>query len=377
MTDGDRRFMSPRTLIQDLFEYNDWANERLLALSAGLGDMELDAERPMGLGSLRATLYHLAFAERLWLDRWQGKPWAPLQHQPGGISLSKLGDEFRSTAAERNDWLQAEAADGYSRIVDYMNSSREPFRHRLRELLMHVVNHAVHHRAQALNYLRSWGRQVAGGLDYLFFRLSHPTVPSDPASITILRANGLEVSDRICSPPLYDAETIRRYCSYGNWAMEMVLNAVSPLSEAQLDQSFDIGPGTLRKTLQHIHDAERWWYQSWIGQPDGFSKSTPAGPVSALVDSWRRTAAQRDQWLAGKTSADLSQIVAATPAGATLHVRVGESAIQLCGHGTHHRAQAINMLRRLGKSTLPSDYVVWIRGPGALPVNNVVEVSSG
>jgi uncharacterized damage-inducible protein DinB len=35
--------------------------------------------------------------------------------------------------------------------------------------------------------------------------------------------------------------------------------------------------------------------------------------------------------------------------------------IQLCGHGTHHRAQLINMLRHSQCSPPACDYIVWVR----------------
>lgn len=360
--------MSRLTLIHDLYAYHDWANEKLLTLSEGLSDAELDAQQPMGMGSLRATLYHMAFAERLWLDRWQSKPWAPLNHEPGGISLTKLADQFRVVAVERNALLDTESTSDYSRVVDYMNSAREPFRHRLRELLVHVVNHAIHHRSQALNFLRPWGRKATGGLDYLFYRLARPTVASDAESIALLKKHGLEMLEQIHPAPSYNAEVIRRYCAYGNWSMATLLELARPLSDAQLDQPFEMGVGSLRKTLQHICDAEQWWYQNWTGNPGSFPKADATVPFGEFIGTWTDTATRRDQWLAEKSVADFAEIVSATPGGAKVNFRLGESVLQLCGHGTHHRAQAINMMRRLGQKTPPSDYVVWLRGPGALQV---------
>ncbi|NUQ49181.1 MAG: hypothetical protein HUU27_04585, partial [Phycisphaerae bacterium] len=55
---------------------------------------------------------------------------------------------------------------------------------------------------------------------------------------------------------------------------------------------------------------------------------------------------------------------AATTPGRTLAVRMGESLLQLCGHGTHHRAQALNMLRHLGGRTPGLDLVTWLREAG-------------
>ncbi len=357
--------MNRPTLIQDLYAYNDWANDKLLALSEGLSDEQLDAEQPMGLGTLRATLYHMAFAERLWLDRWQSKPWQKLNHDPGGITLDQLADEFHTVAAERSALLDDEAGYNFSRLVDYMNSARETFRHRLRKLLVHVLNHAIHHRAQALNFLRPWGRKVSGGLDYLFYRLAHPTVHSNSESIAILKKHGIDLGSQLWPAPDFDGDVIRRYCQYGNWSMDSTFALAKSLADEELDRSFEMGIGGLRKTLQHICDAEQWWYRNWTEGPVPFPKLDQPLSIDEMHKAWQKTAAKRDRWLEKKSSADFAEQVSATPGGTTVNFRIGESVLQLCGHGTHHRAQAFNMLRRLGQTIPASDYVVWIRGVGA------------
>ena len=357
--------MNRPTLIHDLYSFNDWANNKLLKLSAGLSDAQLDAEQPMGLGSLRATLYHMAFAERLWLDRWQSKPWSALSQDASKTSLPQLADEFRVVAKERNALLDAESGNNFSRMIDYANSAREPFHNRLRELLVHVVNHAIHHRAQALNFLRPFGRTVVGGLDYLFYKLACPTIASDPESIAILQQRGLDLSSQLNPVPSFDADVIRRYCGYGNWTMDLVLTPARSLSATQLDQTFEMGPGSLRTTLHHVCEAEQWWYRNWTEGPSSHTKLDAGLPFADFVSTWQQTAARRDAWLAQKNSADFASEVTAAPGGARVNFRLGESVLQLCEHGTHHRAQAINMLRRLGQKIPASDYVVWVRGVGA------------
>ena len=39
---------------------------------------------------------------------------------------------------------------------------------------------------------------------------------------------------------------------------------------------------------------------------------------------------------------------------------LGDTMLQLCGHGTHHRAQALNMARRLGARVANLDYLDWV-----------------
>ena len=164
--------MHPRSLHRDLFSHNDWGWHKIFSLAEGLSQAQLDEPIEMGLGSFRATLDHICQAERLWLDRWQNKPWAALPPPDPRASLADLSRMFRDTAAERDAFFdQANAAQP----IHYRNNARHPFTHKLGDLALHVANHGVHHRAQALNMLRRAGVPVPN-LDYLFFRLEQPTV---------------------------------------------------------------------------------------------------------------------------------------------------------------------------------------------------------
>lgn len=358
--------MKSWSLIDDLYAYNDWANHRVLQMAEGLSDAHLDAKQPMGFGTLRATLHHVALAERLWLDRWLLKPWVPLNTDVGGATVSELGQRFREVSAERRELLDQERANGYSRMVDYQNTAREPFRHRLRELLIHVANHGIHHRAQALSFLRSADRRVVGGLDYLFFKLACPTLTHATQTIESCRKAGMEIGDQISDPPHFDLEIVRRYCAYGNWAMSILKKSIEGLKPESLAQPFDMGPGNVQAIVTHIADAERWWFCHWTGREREFHPFEPGLPLEAFWQNWEKQTFERDQWLARQTPESLSRPVTADAEGTPLTLRVGETIIQLCGHGTHHRAQAVNMARRLGAQPPAVDYVVWIRGPGAL-----------
>ena len=75
--------------------------------------------------------------------------------------------------------------------------------------------------------------------------------------------------------------------------------------------------------------------------------------MNISIDELRRlyaeTARQRDDYLATLSPADLQRPVTAEVAP-ELHYTfaLGETMFELHSHGTHHRAQAVNMLRHLG-----------------------------
>ncbi len=60
--------------------------------------------------------------------------------------------------------------------------------------------------------------------------------------------------------------------AYGDWASSRVFDASSRAPDAELDRKFEIGPGTLRKTLKHIYGAERIWCER-VGTRDEASNT--------------------------------------------------------------------------------------------------------
>src|SRR6266567_9159147 len=55
-----------------LYDYNYWANAKILDAAGQVSDVQFIEETPDSHGSLRGTLVHTLSAEWLWRSRWQG-----------------------------------------------------------------------------------------------------------------------------------------------------------------------------------------------------------------------------------------------------------------------------------------------------------------
>lgn len=64
--------MSKLELIRDFYDYNEWANGRLLKVASGLGDDNVSYSPGASLAGVVATMAHIAAAQINWLERWQG-----------------------------------------------------------------------------------------------------------------------------------------------------------------------------------------------------------------------------------------------------------------------------------------------------------------
>lgn len=162
-----------------------------------------------------------------------------------------------------------------------------------------------------------------------------------------------------------DLHSTRTLLRYSDWANDRVLAATSHLADTKLDQPIEMGRRSLRSELLHILAGESVWLQRWQGRRDtpGPNENEPAA-VATIADRIRRVYADRDGFLASATPADLAKhVVYRDSKGSLFSATLGDMMIQMCVHSTHHRAQCVNMIRRLGGAPPELDYIMWIRRP--------------
>ncbi|HRX85513.1 MAG TPA: DinB family protein [Phycisphaerae bacterium] len=332
--------MIHRTLLDELLAHSDWARDQLLARAADLDAAALDRPFEMGEGSLRATLRHLWGAERVWLCRWQGADFTPYLDdlKNAALPIPRLAELWRATGTERAGFLSGLADSALAGDVTYTDLRGQTHTYPLGGLLLHVCNHGIHHRAQALNMLRHVQAQpLEPGIDYIF-----------------------TWRDRVDkTPPRVRVESLRDYFAYNDWAQQQVLAAADGLTDAQLDRTFAMGEGTLRGTLLHIRFAEQWWQENWtFGPGKPFPEMPPATPFAEIRRLVDETARARRAYLATLSDADLLRSIEVHPMPDVVrHFPLAVTMIQVCHHGTHHRAQALNMLRHLGAPVPQLDYL--------------------
>jgi uncharacterized damage-inducible protein DinB len=154
--------------IQMLYEYNRWANARILGAAERIGEAQFLAPTAFPHGSLRATLVHILFGEWVWRMRWQGSP----QHVPW------RPEDFPTFASLKRRWLEEEPllmefVDGLTEKrleaeFDYISTEGNPHRRVVWEAMAHLVNHGTQHRSEAAAMLTDMG-QSPGDIDLIVF----------------------------------------------------------------------------------------------------------------------------------------------------------------------------------------------------------------
>lgn len=159
-----------RETIELLFDYNQWANERILAAAGQLTTEQYIAPvAGVSHGSMRATLVHALAAERIWRQR--------CLEGLSPFSLLREAD-LPTFAALRELWPTEDAAlrAGLARLsdaalaerLDYRTTNGTPMADTLWKLLVHVVNHGTQHRAEAAVALTAFGHSP-GDVDLIIY----------------------------------------------------------------------------------------------------------------------------------------------------------------------------------------------------------------
>jgi uncharacterized damage-inducible protein DinB len=224
---------------------------------------------------------------------------------------------------------------------DYRDMKGNQHNSRLLDVLLHVANHGVYHRAQALNMLRHVGAKPPR-VDYIFRYFEQADLP----------------------PPTLSRDVMRFYYKATDWARNLALDACANLTDEQLDREFEMGIGSIRAALSHTEDAERWWLHNWIGEPlDAFPKPGRTDTIERLRERFDETASRRSAFIDSlQSDDDLKRHVEAKPApDRAIRFPLGVTMLQLCAHGTHHRAQIFNMLKRVGGTVPGSDLILMTR----------------
>jgi uncharacterized damage-inducible protein DinB len=156
-------------LIRTFYDYNTWANDRILTTTARLTDEQFVAPGSASFSSIRDTLVHTMWAQWNWLLRWQGGKPNPPQFDPA---------EYADIAAVRTRWGEidrethafvAEVDDAaLESICRYVNSRNEPMAYPLWQQMLHQVNHGTQHRSEVATILTDYGHSP-GWMDFIVY----------------------------------------------------------------------------------------------------------------------------------------------------------------------------------------------------------------
>jgi len=152
--------------IQLLYEYDRWANNRVLLAVAALSTEQFTRDLGGSFRSVRDTLLHIIAGEWGWLAYWK----QPSDSSAFLADLRKRRDAlfspeaFPNVASVKLKWgeVEKEQAEFVNSVTDEALREMVPFRMgqiKLVHLMQHLANHSTYHRGQIALMMRQLGAE--------------------------------------------------------------------------------------------------------------------------------------------------------------------------------------------------------------------------
>jgi uncharacterized damage-inducible protein DinB len=137
-------------------DYSAWASNRMLEAAGKLTEEELNRDFKTSDKCVVSTLAHAFAADRIWLQRIHGN----VQNtfiDDNDRRLGTLKTEWPALQQRWKDWAGPLSDQDVVKKISYKDLKGNPYESPLWQILLHVVNHATHHRGQVSGFLRAMG----------------------------------------------------------------------------------------------------------------------------------------------------------------------------------------------------------------------------
>ncbi len=162
--------MSIHTLSSDFANYNQWANQTLIAFLGTKPTELMGKEIPSSYASILKTLNHIWSVEAYWYaqiaevnefeQRWE------VQNLVAEEIFEGLLNRSRILAEKIASYTEAELLKPIKVESPWFNSTQPRYKY-----LLHLVNHSTYHRGQLVTIGRNLGFTDAPMTDYNFYNV--------------------------------------------------------------------------------------------------------------------------------------------------------------------------------------------------------------
>ena len=327
--------------VEDLklyYEYNDWANKRILNAASKLTEAQLTAPNDFGWGDLRGGLVHILDAEYGWFS------FLFSREDEGILDPASFADvaALRARWAQQSDITRQCLATLKDEDLYRIHSSEHggvTYNWVLWQVLVHVVNHGTQHRAESAAILTGFGCSP-GDMDMSLFYTERDISSSESNAI--------------------NREDIDLLLRYNDWANDKVLNCAEQLPLEQLSAANDFGWGSLRGALVHLMEAEYAWrvllkdgdHIEWL-QPEDFPD------IAAIRARWAIERAAFWRYFESLSAEDLSSVISYR-GDETRHRVLWHCLAHVVNHGTQHRAECAALMTGFGCSPGNLDFTEFL-----------------
>ena len=166
---------------------------------------------------------------------------------------------------------------------------------------------------------------------------------------------------------------IRRLHQHRQWVNGKLLDAAEQLTDEQLRQPFEIGQGSIWRSLTHLYAAEYVWLEALMGNESPLTPGDARGKLpgnqegeaaitglSELRSRWSELDQRWTAYLTALSSGSLRETVYKnnSVSGQRLPTQRSDILIHVCTHAQYTTAQVVNMMRQVGVEQLPDPMLI-------------------
>ncbi len=152
-------------------------------------------------------------------------------------------------------------------------------------------------------------------------------------------------------------DLLDRLLGYDQWATDQHLDLSRDLTDAQLDQEFDIGHRTVRETFEHMIINVDFWTGLMTAQPTMAEDDHPL-TIAELIDRYEHSHATFTSF--ARLTRDEQRLDDTFVDHFGERMRFGGAIVHVVLHNAEHRTEALHILARLGMPDPPEvDHGLW------------------
>ncbi len=166
---------------------------------------------------------------------------------------------------------------------------------------------------------------------------------------------------------------VRRLHQHRQWTNRQLLQTAEELTDDQIRRQFEIGQGSIWRSLTHLYAGEYVWLEALGGNEEPLTPGDAVGQlpgnqegedaVQNLTDlrtRWHDLEQRWEDYLNQLTSDQLDDTVYKrnSMTGKRAGTRRSDILLHVCTHAQYTTAQVTNMMRHVGVSSLPESMLI-------------------
>ena len=149
--------------IHNLYDYNYWANHRILGVVETLTIEQFTKDLGSSHGGVHGTLVHIMGAEEIWLKRWKGESPSNFYSAADFPTFDVLSNHWEMVEMEMMGFCHMLKSDReILKVISYRDLKGNSYSQPLDKLMQHLANHSTYHRGQVVTMLRQLGVKPIG-----------------------------------------------------------------------------------------------------------------------------------------------------------------------------------------------------------------------